>query len=150
MTGKAFAAAGLALGLFAAAALADNDTITELLETGKHSIRITCRGDNLSNYSEDCTYQSWNKPKAAGQSKPDFEMKKGFFQMIRYPACHFKAYDFSKGDTEFAIRVLTRMSDDTSNPGPECEELLKARHDGTLEVLIRGKRRGFYDVKISP
>ena len=46
------------------------------LYTSKHSIHITCNdNDGHSDYSEDCTYHAWNKPKGIGEGKPDFEIK---------------------------------------------------------------------------
>lgn len=137
-----FIACAIALGLFSSNLHAE--TLATSLQTTKHNIRIACQKDSLGDYSEDCTYQSWNKPRDIGQGQPDLEIKKGFFQMIRYPSCHFQSYDFLKGDTGIGITVMTYANLESSDHHPEYDGPMEKRADGMLEVLINDKRKARY------
>lgn len=120
------------------------------LHTSKHSIHITCNDNNgHSDYAEDCTYQAWNKPKGIGEGRPDFEIKGGSFQMVRYPSCHFWSYNFLKGDTGIDIAVLTYANWlEGKDHHPECDWSLEKHADGMLEVSVKGKRKAVYAIHL--
>lgn len=145
------------MGLLAFSSQSQAETKTEnlyttkhTLYTTKHNIAITCHDDEDTHgdYSENCTYQAWNKPKDIGEGKPDLEIKKGFFQMVRYPSCHFWSFNFLKGDTEIDISLPTYANLEGKDHHPECDWSLEKRADGMLEVSIRGKRKAVYEIHL--
>ena len=95
----------ISMGLVSTSVFAGS-TKTWVYETSKHNIKITCR--NVESYedsdvvcsSEDCTYQSWNKPKQIGQGKPDLEIRKG----SKDHSAHLgSTFDFTKGNKTISI-----------------------------------------------
>ena len=137
------------MGLLAFSAHTQAEPGTERLYTSKHNIYITCNdNDHHGNYAEDCTYQAWNKPKGIGEGKPDFEIRGGSFQMVRYPSCHFWSYNFLKGDTEIDISLLTYANLEGKDHHPECDWSLEKHADGMLEVSVRGKRKAVYGIHL--
>jgi len=127
--------------LCAAAAGAVAGPLRTSFQTERHHVRITCPDDHMGNYSEVCLYESWNKPKALGQGKPDFTMKDGFYQIVRSPTCHFWSFNFKKGDTAIDVEIMTYANAEAGKLSPACDEALGHHADGSLMVLIKGKQK---------
>ncbi len=129
----------LSLGLVSGNALAEIET--DLYQTSKHNIRITCSGGDYW-HSENCTYQSWNKPKQIGQGKPDFEIRKGEFRKLNTNAgiyCSGGMYSFDKGN----VSIILEWGLVTENR--ECFPKRPPRNaGGALTVYINGKQKDHY------
>lgn len=99
-------------------------TYTWIYETSKHNIKITCSVGQEDLRSENCTYQSWNKPKRVGQGKPDLQIKRGSWGL------------FANGDSEFEFK--------TGNVKIEMFDELRGYKDDYLDVYINGRKKDHY------
>ena len=130
----------VSLGMVSASAFG-GETYEERYETSKHNIRITCSSE------ENCLYQSWNKPKAIGQGKPDLEIRNGYFEPGAGASrmaltCEEGNYIFTKGDTY--IRVRTGLNRNERY----CFLERPPKDAGDLTVYIDAdKRKGHYNYK---
>ena len=99
-------------------------TSTWIYETSRHNIKINCliKGDNTL-YSNNCTYQSWNKPKRINQGRPDFQIRKGEFGLG------------PQGNRIFEFK--------TGNVKIEMFDELRGNHD-YLDVYINEQKKSRY------
>lgn len=119
----------VSLGLVSGSVFAEN------YQTSKHNIRITCHSDN------NCTYQSWNKPKQIGQGKPDLEIRNGNFQSVNINsgACSVGNYGFQKGNLVIIIGWGLNRSDKECFVKPPPKNV-----NGELTVYINRKKKDHY------
>lgn len=131
----------VSLGLASITAFAGTESA--LYQTSKHNIRITCSGDDVYSYSENCTYQSWNKPKQVGQGKPDLEIHRGEFRKFNTNAtgvyCSGGMYGFDKGN----LSIVIQWGLVTDNR--KCFQKRPPRNaGGDLTIFINGKQKDHY------
>lgn len=127
------------LGLMSAPAM--SETATYHFQTSRHQIRVQCFGELSSVFSENCTYQAWNKPKKAGQGDPDLEINNGSANLENYMPikgvyCRLRQFTFLDGDT--AIHINRDYSSSQTCYGR------KPGTNGDLTVHIKGKLRDRY------
>ena len=127
-----------AVGLVSLGMLSTNvfggETYDELYETSRHNIRITCTLDE-----DNCTYQSWNKPRQVGQGKPDFEIRDGEqYGPVSDPdrACDKGAFGYHF--------ILKEVRIDFA-PFSGCREKGQPHNaKGKMTIYIHGKQKDHY------
>ena len=129
----------IALGLFSAYAMADSATY--LFQTQKHQIKVQCFGEMSSLFSENCTYQAWNKPKKIGQGDPDLEINNGSantedYMPVKGIYCRLRQFSFMDGDTTIHINRDYSSSQTCYGRKPGT--------NGSLTVHINGKLSSQY------
>ena len=127
------------LGLLCAPVMADSATY--LFQTSKHHIKVQCFGELSSLFSENCTYQAWNKPKKVEQGDPDLEINNGSANIESYMPvkgvhCRLRQFSFVDGDT--AIHINRDYSSSQTCYGR------KPGTNGDLTVHINGKLSSRY------
>ena len=130
----------VSLGMVSASAFG-GETYEERYETSRHNIRITCSSE------ENCLYQSWNKPKAIGQGKPDFTMPgtvgMGYMRDCTDPDHCLASCDrftFTKGN------VVLEMQGSEEGIGNRCATSAKAPRKvwGDMTIKIDGQLKDHY------
>ena len=129
----------IVFGLLSAPVMADSATY--LFQTQKHQIKVQCFGEMSSLFSENCTYQAWNKPKKIGQGDPDLEIFNGTVNLESYMPikgiyCRLRQFSFMDGDT--AIHINRDYSSSQTCYGR------KPGTNGDLTIHINGKLRSRY------
>ncbi len=129
----------VAFGLLSAPVMADSATY--LFQTSKHHIKVQCFGELSSVFSENCTYQAWNKPKKVGQGDPDLEINNGSantesYMPVKGVHCRLRQFSFMDGDT--AIHINREYSSSRTCYGR------KPGTNGSLTVHINGKLSSQY------
>ena len=122
---------------------------TAHFETSKHHIQITC--DEAGRHSDHCVYQSWNKPKKAGQGKPDLEITQGTFQSVDLYTtgyCVADNYVFQKGNLTITLGYDMKRADngyDAKHVDRACFPKPPPKDaNGELRVYINGKQKSRY------
>ena len=128
------------LGLCSVPAMAE--TATYHFKTSQHHIKVQCFGEYPAVFSENCTYEAWNRPKKEGQGTPDLEINNGSANTENYlpvkgVRCLSLQFSFDV-DKNTTIHINRDYSSSRNCYGREPGT------NGSLTVLINGKPKSRY------
>ncbi len=110
----------IAMGFVSAVASAGDASWHSVYSTSRHNIRVTCPEAG----SDQCIYESWNKPRDVGQGKADLTIHGGK---------HILAVN---GNSSYLFR--------TGNVTIELFDELRGDSDDSLDVSVNGQRKSHY------
>ena len=116
---KILIVSAITLGFASSAAMADSSWSYHY-STAKHEIRVTCSAPQ----SNQCSYESWNKPKNLGQGKADLIIRHGQHTL------------YANGNSTYTFR--------TGNVTIELFDELRGNNKDSLEVSVNGNVKNRY------